>query len=135
MIIAVDPDTLAVTLTTFDEILSVIGDDMTDALGGILVHQVQHRITVEKRSPSGVPWRPWSEEYAKTRKPKHTLLINDGYMRDGISYVVEGREVRAGSPMIYANYQDEMRPFIGLSDDNREEIEHTVAALIEGALR
>lgn len=96
-------------------------------LGRKLVEQTKHRIEVEKQSPDGVAWRPWSPEYAATRGPQHSLLISSRRLLNSIRASVTKDGVAVTSDTDYAARQNAERPFLGVSADNREEIRDLVA--------
>jgi hypothetical protein len=94
-------------------------------LGKLLVQQTQRRIQVEKTSPDGRPWAPWSARYAATRKAHHSLLIDTGAMLQSIKATVRSADqVAVTSDREYAGRQNAVRPFMGVSDSNRDEIDN-----------
>ena len=105
-------------------------DALLHQVGGLLESQTRDRIANEKKDPKGKDWVPWSENYAKTRHSGHSLLQNEGDMLDSIQYVVSSGSVEVGTNMVYGKTQQygrpkdgiPARPFLGLSDDNIEEI-------------
>lgn len=107
--------------------------DPQDALvdiGELIEMQVRHRIDEEKTAPDGTEWPAWSPRYAATRGSQHSLLIDTGSMLDSIEYQVGRGSVTVSAFTVYAathQYGDDKRgiparPFLGLSDENIEEI-------------
>lgn len=80
--------------------------DLSDLLGEVGQQQeasARKRISDTKRTPAGERWDPWSKRYAQTRANRHGLLIDEGDLRDRMTYAVDGSHaVRVGSPMVYA---------------------------------
>lgn len=90
--------------------------DSSAALGE---SQIRERIATDKRAPSGEKWSPWSDDYARTRGPQHSLGVASGAMLDSIGWNDAGRNARrVGSPQNYAEFFEAERPFVGISDDN-----------------
>jgi len=76
---------------------------LVEAIGEQQVNSAKRRIGETKRSPSGKPWKPWSESYRKTREPQHSLLVNEGHLLSSLTYEpVSPGEVLVGSPLEYA---------------------------------
>ncbi len=101
-----------------------IGDLLTN-IGSEAEAQTRIRLTEEKKSPDGVPWKdllPEYEEWKAQHHPVPNILIFEGDMRDSIQFQVTGEEAEVGSTMKYAKYHQTPRPFLGLSDDNEESI-------------
>lgn len=82
-------------------------------------------------SPAGVPWEALSPAYQKRkRKNRDKILTLDGRLRGTLNYRVAPDELRIGTPLIYgATHQFGRpeqnippRPFLGLSDADREAI-------------
>lgn len=121
-------------------------DLIAQEIGSLVENQTRNRLFSEKQSPLGAAWAPWSDSYAATRKPQHSLLIGDGLnngLLESISFYVTGREVTVGSDLPYAAVHQlgsedgatPGRPYLGLSQDNRHEIEHLVVDLLGAGLR
>lgn len=112
-------------------------------LAELVVNQTKLRLDEEKAAPDGTPWPAWSAEYAATRKGRHSLLIGEGLMQASISAFVRGNEISVGSGLVQvATHQfgsedgtTPARPFLGLSDDNRDEIEDLARDFYEELLQ
>lgn len=116
---------------------------ITGAVAAIVESQTRRRIQDEKTAPDGTPWADWSPAYADTRHSGHSLLQGDGDLLDTIFGEQRGDDAVVGSPMVYAAIlqnggQDvgkpdfPERPFLGVSDDNADEIEDVVITYLEG---
>lgn len=121
--------------------------DLLAGIAGLLEAQTKRRIADEKTAPDGTRWPEWSDTYAKTRKGKHSLLIDSQSLLDDIAGVVDGETAVVGSSMVYAATHQEpsfgpsrsglgrrARPFLGLSHANTGEILQLVQDWIEGEL-
>lgn len=125
--------------------LDRIGDgarrrDLLDLVGGLVASQTRRRLHEEKTGPKGGRWKAWSPDYARTRKSHHSLLINKGYMKDAVTHNLIPGGVEVGTSVIYgATHQFgrgriPARPFLGLSAENRDEVEATVTDWLEGVM-
>lgn len=94
-------------------------------------HQTRRRIFFEKRAPDGTAWRPWSEAYARTRGPEHSLLIDTRAMVEGINSRSSTRTATIFSTRPYAGKNQATRPFLGISEKNRRDIEAWVGPALE----
>ena len=112
------------------------------ALGELLASSTKERIDTEKASPAGEDWVPWSERHAATRKKSHSLLIEEGGLQESIQSLSTSDEVRVGSNLIYAathQFGDEergipARPYLGLSDEDREDISDLILGDLSDAV-
>ena len=97
-------------------------------VGGELEAQTRERLSETKTAPDGKPWKPWSRRYAARAKPNAKLLERTGKMIDSIAFEVGGDAVTVGSNMVYAATHQfgrgniPARPFLGVSDENVEDI-------------
>jgi phage virion morphogenesis protein len=99
-------------------------------LGESLLNSTRARFD-SMAAPDGAPWAPLSPAYQKT-KPKHKdlILTLNGYLRGTLAYQASPRALRLGSPMNYAAQHQfgdparhlPARPFLGLSEADRQEI-------------
>lgn len=108
--------------------------DFFDAIGGEIESQTRRRLMEEKTDPDGNKWIEWSVDYARTRESKHSLLISDGELHDSITYNSSDRHAEVGSIVKYAGTQNNMRQFIGLSDDNFVELGDMIDLFISDLL-
>jgi phage gpG-like protein len=93
--------------------------------------QTRMRIYHEKTDPEGNRWRPWSANYAKTRKPQHSLLIDTHDMVDSIDSKSTDQTATIFSDVFYAGYNQATRPFLGVSQQNASDIEQFLAPVLE----
>lgn len=117
--------------------------DLAFNIGAILESSTKRRIAEEKTAPDGTPWVPWSEAYDETREPYHSLLVNEGNLRDSIANTSRGLAAIVGSNLIYAAHQHEgsegdggipSRPFLGVSDEDEREIRALIIGEVEDML-
>lgn len=105
---------------------------LLEAIGAEVESQTRRRIEEEKRGPDGTRWPAWSKGYAATRHKGHSLLIGEGNLLDSIQYVVSGDQVEVGTNLVYAAIHQfggaeagmniPARPYLGLSDDNLDDL-------------
>lgn len=137
-----------------DRLASVANMDfgnLLDGLGSIVESQTRRRIQDEKTTPEALAWADWSEAYAASKhgaskghlahpgelrsSQGHTLLQLDGGLLDSMQSLVSGREVEIGSNLVYANFQNTRRQFLGLSPDNTEEAIEVIEDFLDGEFR
>jgi len=118
--------------------------NMEEALGEVAAEvefQTRERIeSGENVGPDGIEWPPWSERYAATRHGGHNLLRNDGHLLESLTYLVRGEDAVVGTNLEYGathQFGDEdrnipARPYLGLSDENVDDIEHVLEVYLEG---
>lgn len=86
-----------------------------------------------KRSPSGDRWKPWSEEYAATRPPGASLLIDDGDLMRSIEARVANDTIQIGSTVDYAGAVQARRPFFGIGPEDETELMDMLESEVAGA--
>lgn len=105
---------------------------VVDNIGEMIENQTKQRIQTEKSSPDGEAWAPWSAEYTRLRSGGHSLLENQGHLLTSIANRSSGMEAIVGTDVPYgATHQlgrdgIPARPYLGLTGENREEIERLV---------
>jgi len=129
--------------------------DLLDTIGRLIQLQTRQRIAVEKEDPDG---NAWKENYQGT-----SILKNTGALEDSIDYHVGAHAITVGSSLVYAGIHQRggvikpktkkalaftaggndyvvkqvtmpARPYIGLSADNRDEIESAVGDFLQEVL-
>ena len=131
-----------------------VGTDLSPAMrdiGEFLMQSTKDRF-VEEEDPEGSAWHPLSDATkAKKRRNVDKILTRDAYLRN-VVYQAEGDSVRIGSPMIYAGTHQfgaekgsfgstgrgspipwgdiPARPFLGLSDDDRDGVADIIRRFI-----
>ena len=155
---------LKVEVTGLDEAerrlraLQAAGHDLTPAMkdiGEYLLRTTRERFADEK-GPDGTPWAPLSE-HTKRRKKRNVerVLTEHGYLGGTLAYRAGPQEVEVGSPLVYAGTHQfgaekgafgsgggspipwgdiPARPFLGLSDDDREEVVNILGDFLLDAL-
>lgn len=114
-------------------------------IGALLESSTQRRIADEKTAPDGTPWEPWSEDYAATRSGRHSLLVYEGDLRDSIQNVSTADEAIVGTNLVYGAIHQfggeevgksiPARPYLGLSDRDREDIDDLVIGELREIVR
>ena len=131
-----------------------VGADLSPAMrdiGEFLMQSTKDRFA-EEEDPEGNTWHPLSDATkAKKRRNIDKILTQDAYLRN-VVYQAEGNSVRIGSPMIYAGTHQfgaergsfgstgrgspipwgdiPARPFLGLSDDDRDAVADIIRRFI-----
>lgn len=124
---------LSARLSRFERSLAA-PDELLENVAGLLEAQTKRRISDEKTAPDGKGWREWSKQYARTRKPHHSLLIDTQALLDDIAGQVNDDAAVVGSSLVYAGRQHKMRPFLGISNANEREIERVITDWLDEAL-
>lgn len=127
-----------------EDVLARLADADLSALvyriGQLVENQTERRIATEKAGPDGQFWPAWSDRYARTRSERHSLLVGEGSLTGSIQNYTTGDSAVVGTNLIYGAIQQfggngiPARPYLGLSADNRSEIEDLVVALLDGML-
>ena len=88
----------------------------------VLKKQHLERLNTTKRDADGKPWAPWSDSYAATRGPEHSLLQDRFAMTRGLKVVEAGPDLMFGTDKPYAVHHQEgtsnmpARPPFGVGD-------------------
>jgi phage virion morphogenesis protein len=118
--------------------------DVLDEIGSSLVTSTQARFEKEE-SPEGDPWADHSEATKKKRGDDASILRNEIHLYN-ITHAVSGSKVMVGTNLIYGRIHQlggeagrvtarvtiPARPYLGLSDADREEIAAIVTERVEG---
>ncbi|WP_323010040.1 phage virion morphogenesis protein [Paracoccus sp. (in: a-proteobacteria)] len=113
--------------------------------GTLIEDQTRLRIADDKTAPDGSDWVPWSESYAETRKPRHSLLMGEGNpgLLESIQNYTTGMNAVVGTNLIHGAIHQfgsedgtlPARSYLGLSADNRAAIEDLVVGRLEDLLQ
>lgn len=146
--ITIDLAALDQALVRLRPILDFQPADLMDAIGAVGESQTRRRITDEKTAPDGTPWTP-------NRTGTPILQQTGRNLLDSVAYTADETMTEWGATWEYAHVHQEgavilprtakvlrfqgaggavyakkvtipARPFVGLSDDNRREIEDVV---------
>ena len=117
--------------------------ELLDSVDALVKSQTRQRIQEDKIGPDGKIWARWSEHYGRTRNSGQSLLQSEGDLLDSIQYIVNGGEVEIGSNLVYAathQYGDDARdiparPFFGLSDEDKRELDDLIQDFAQNLLR
>lgn len=113
--------------------LAAAGGDMEAAfrdIGEALLNSHQERFE-RQESPDGARWEPLSDRYqARKKKNRDKILILEGDLRDLLRYQTSPDGLVLGTDRIYGathQFGDDSRnipdrPFLGLSDDDRQTV-------------
>ncbi|MCX4025051.1 phage virion morphogenesis protein [Endozoicomonas sp. SM1973] len=142
------------------QVLGTDNSEILDVLGALAEDQIRRRIEEEQTAPDGTPWPEWSSGYSTTRHSNQGLLQSEGHLLDSINYVVGIDDVTVETNLLYAAIHQyggiikpkngrflafqlgsqtvfakevtiPARPFMGLSDDNQDEIEQVLVDWVE----
>lgn len=122
---------------------------LLDALGFEVEGQTKRRIDEEKSAPDGTPWAPLSPEYQAWKQDKKGavgLLEFEGHLLKSIQYQFVGANaVEIGTNMIYGAIHQSggddvgknipARPYLGLSDENVDDLVAVTRNFVEGLLQ
>ena len=109
-------------------------DDLIETLAFTVENQTKARLQDEEKTPDGNPWPELSPKYAAW-KAKHfpgaqKMLERKGDLRDSIVSLLNNGSAEIGSNLPYAarqHFGDDggfpSREFLGISDDNMEELD------------
>lgn len=97
-------------------ILNTIGHELTES--------TKSRIADEKKSPEGEDWKALDPDYAARKRQYSSggILEYTGNLLNSIIYNVSATDVRVGSNEVYANRQQEERPYLGISSNDANAI-------------
>lgn len=146
---------IEVTLQGIEQAQAALGrlastdlEDLAFNVGALLESSTHERIASEKRAPDGTPWAPWSERTAARRGEHHSLLVYGNHLLTSVQNYTEGTTVRVGSNLVYAAIHQQggkagrgrkvtipARPYLGLSDADRDAVEALVIDTVGGRLQ
>ena len=125
-------------------------DQLLDEIGATVESQTAQRFD-DKAGPDGKAWAEWSEKYRKTRHGGQSLLMSGrNYkgeptqdLHNSITRLVYDSRIEVGSAADYAAHHQfgskkssgrgsgvPARPYLGLSDDNRDEIDLIIKGFV-----
>jgi phage virion morphogenesis protein len=124
--------TAALAALTADEL-----DDLVYTVGQLIETQTKERIATGKTAPDGTPWAPWSEAYGATRHPGQSILLSQGHLLASVQNYTRGDVAEVGTPLVQGAIHQfggagagkpglPARPFLGLSEADRREIDQLV---------
>ncbi len=139
---------IAAVETRLGRLASADLEDLAFNAGELLQQTTIERIVSGKAGPDGTAWPAWSADYAATRKANHSLLFASGALSGqttlGVQNYTEGDTVKVGANAVYAAIHQfggkagrgrkvtiPARPYLGLSDADREAVEALVIDRVE----
>lgn len=105
--------------------------ELTEQWASILEGGARARIETDKRDPEGKAWAPWSAAYARRRGGRGGLLRQSDHLLDSIESRADREGAEVGTNEVYARVHQlghgdrniPERGFLGISEDERKEIE------------
>ncbi|UWQ00850.1 phage virion morphogenesis protein [Aliiroseovarius crassostreae] len=144
--------TLSLTTPDLDQAIQrlrgIAGFDMAELVndaGAILESSTRDRFET-KVAPDGSEWPAWSEAYDDTRNHGvHSLLVEEGDLRDSIASYSTGDEVMIGTNLVYAAHHQiggeevgsgvPARPYLGASELDKQDLRDLVTSRLEDLLQ
>lgn len=109
-------------LRAFRRLRETVGSrELYEKVGDEIVSETRDRFKT-KTSPEGLRWKGWSDEYAKTRGPGKSLLIDSGDLEQSIESQVTGGRLAIYSTEPHAGAVHKNRPFFGLSREGERDV-------------
>lgn len=93
--------------------------------------QTLERLKRTKKDPDGVDWEPWSDAYAATREPRHSLLQDTKAMTRRVKVVRSGADTLMGSDQPYAPFVQEKREFVGVGGGDIADLDAALQAFAD----
>lgn len=99
---------------------------LMDTIGGLLESSTRQRF-YDKTSPDGVRWADLMPS-TQAKKGNNNILVQSDDLKDGITHYANATSTTVGTPQIYGVYHQfgtsdmKARPFLGLSDEDKEDI-------------
>jgi phage gpG-like protein len=131
---------LAITTEGFGQVRSLIErlalapDELAEPVAVGIERQMERRIDVEKRAPSGAQWPGWSASYAASGQGRE-MLERSGRLLGSVQHVISGGAIEVGSALVYAPVVNRRRPFVGLGSDDLRELDAIIDAALERLAR
>ena len=126
---------------------SIDMDRLELGMGAVIESQTKRRISDEKTSAKGDPWKDWQPDYAKTRHGGHSILQGDNNLLESIATDQPGGQTIVGTPLVYAAIHQfggkagrnksvdiAARPYFGVSDENEAELEDILFDYMQGVI-
>lgn len=138
---SIDMRGLEEALAKFQRLAAADRAEIMDMAGAVAESAARRRIVEEKTSPNGQAWAPWSAQYAKTRHSGHSLLSSSGSLADSLTRWADAQQAQVGSNIIYAaihqfgDSNTPARPYLGLSDEDAQDIADVITNFMGSLLR
>lgn len=120
-------------------------EELEKSLGVTLESNTQERFET-KKDPDGIPWKKWSDKYAKkaSRDSRRNLLTGPkSHLKKSIAFESRSDGLYVGSTMVYARVHQDgwqkknipARPYLGVGRTDEYDLEKTVEAFLsEGGI-
>jgi phage gpG-like protein len=154
--IRIDDTDLAKRLVKIEGLDEAPRAELFDGIGRLVQEQTRRRIESEKTTPDGTPWQP--------NRAGTSTLYREGHLARSVDYVISGAGVLVGSGLIYARPHQEgatikpkdakvlrfmvgdavvfaravkipAREWLGLSEENKHDIESATIDWLEGLVQ
>lgn len=106
----------------------------------VIKAQTVDRIKRTKMDEDGRSWEPWSDDYAKTRTPEHSLLVDTGDLWRKLRVEPTTDGLLMGSPLPRARFHQEgsgkmpARPPFGVTERDEPPIQEALDRWVEEEL-
>lgn len=117
-------------------------NDLMDNVGSMVEGQVRRRITHQEGPPKGGDWdeytpayRRWKDKQGKLTGAGKGFLRLHGELLDSIQHLSTGYQVEVGSNKKYANRMQDQRPYLGLSEQDQDDIEDLTKEWLRDVMR
>ncbi len=121
-----------------EELRAKLGDltPLMDSIGKILEDSTIDRFAT-KKAPDGISWANLMPS-TQTKKGNHNILVQSGDLASSMTYYADKYSVTIGTPESYGIYHQlgtahtTARPFLGVSDDDKDDIYELINAYLMG---
>ena len=128
-------------LASLDGLTQFQAEQLLTVVADMVAGQNRRRVFEDNKGPNGEAWPPLSPAYANSPKKRgKKMLVLSGNMGRSIGYEVSGDTAWIGPSAHYSGYvhygtrKSPARPFVGVSEANRAEIEPVIAAFVARAV-
>lgn len=124
-------DNISQLIAKFGNLEPILG-----AVGDVLQSSTKTRIATTKTAPDGARWADILPS-TKAKKGRDDILIDTSSLIDSVIYQVTGNTLEVGTAMTYAPLLQlgtknmPAREFLGISDDDRRQIDARLTEFLE----
>lgn len=125
-------------LTELQERLNGDLTPLMEAIGVVLENNTRQRFA-DKKSPDGVSWQSLAPATVKRKKNGTKILVESGDLFRSITNRATNGKVEVGVTKDYGIYHQigianrlDARPFIGISDDDKDEVNNVINDYLTG---
>lgn len=132
----------SVAVAGLDRLNEVQLERLVDEISSLVEDQTRARIEHGKAGPDGTPWPAWSPVYALTRHANQSLLVDEHNLLESLQNYSRGLEAIVATQTPYSTVHQfgsddgaiPARPYLGLSAEDRADVEALVTTWIEELL-